>query len=60
MPEPTETTRFGRPYFICPKCPWSGFDHDSVAAHMHDHDEHPTLDDLLNPPASPEPRKRKE
>ena len=63
MPDPVEAERLGRPYFICPECPFSGMDRGTVAQHMRDHEPRPTLDEVLHPPepAAPEPtRKRKE
>ncbi len=59
--EPIEETRLGRPYFRCPVCPFGVIDNrETVAAHIHDHDPHPTIEDRLNPPPEPKPKRTKE
>ena len=47
MSDPIEAERLGRPYWLCPECPYSANDRGYVAAHMADHEPRPTLDELL-------------
>ena len=54
--EPIEEERLGAPYYRCPLCPFALHNRESVVAHMRDHEPHPTLDEILNPPVKEEAR----
>ena len=53
--------RYGKPYWLCPSCPYGSFHEDDTRAHLRDHEPRPTLDEVLAARAAPaKPPKRKE